>query len=233
MSGWRSGRAATIAGLWIAIAPWVTSLADGEEGTGGIVGVVRMATPPPRSMVKVTADQAVCGNEVRDESIVAGAAGGVANAVVVVQGVPWPNEPPPAVINNKGCLFAPRVQVARPREPVFVTSEDNTLHTTHVYDERNRALFNIALPVPGLKIQRPMPLGGVMRIECDSHEWMRGWLYVTDLLATVTGPGGRFRLEGIPAGTHELTVWHERLEVSPQPVVVSAGSMTEVVLTLQ
>jgi hypothetical protein len=72
-----------------------------------------------------------------------------------------------------------------------------------------------------------------MRIKCDSHAWMLGWLYVTDYLAAVSGPDGRVRLDAVPAGTYELTIWHERLKGSPQKVTVSTGSTAEVTLTLR
>jgi hypothetical protein len=144
----------------------------------------------------------------------------------------WPAEPQPAVINNKGCLFSPRVQLARPKIPVTITSEDNVLHTTHLYDARNRTLFNIAIPFAGMKTQRPVPFDGVMRLECDSHNWMRGWLFVTDDMAAVTGPDGGFTFDGVPPGTYQLSVWHEKLTGDPQTVTVGAGETTEVTFSL-
>lgn len=233
------------AGLWVGTATLVAALlavalsvmgqlAHGEQATGVIEGIVKMTSPPKPVMVKVTTDQPVCGDAVRDETVLAAASGGVANAVVIVSGVTWPQDPPPAVINNKGCLFVPRVQLARLRKPVSVTSEDKTLHTTHLYDPKERSLFNIALPMPGLKINRQIPpIGGAMRIKCDSHNWMLGWLYVTDNLAAVSGSDGRFRLEAVPAGTYELTVWHEQLKGSPRKVTPSAGRTAEVTFIVQ
>ena len=203
------------------------------QGTGRIQGRVSVGTVPEKMMVAVTADQAVCGDEVEDRATVVDPAGGVKNAVVLVTGLVWPAPPPAGVINNKACYFEPRVQVARPRSQIDVTSEDNTLHTTHAYDDRQRTLFNIALPVPGMTIKRPLRRPGPVRIECDSHGWMRGWVYVTDDMAVVTGDDGRFELTGVPPGTYELAIWHERFTGTAQSVTVTAGATVAAGFTLQ
>ena len=134
--------------------------------------------------VDVTADQAACGERVEDRATVVDPAGGVANAIVTVQGLPWTADPPAPVINNTECYFEPRVQVAKTRSVVSIQSEDTALHTTHAYDDRARTLFNIAIPIPGMDIKRPLRRPGLVRVECDSHGWMRGWVLVTDDVAT-------------------------------------------------
>ena len=202
------------------------------QGTGTIRGVVTMADPPPAATHAVTADQAVCGESVPDEAIVADAAGHVANAVVRLTGVPWPAEAPAPHIDNAGCRFVPRVQIAPTRSQVLVTSQDDTLHSTHTYDDRNRTGFNIAMPFPGLEINRPLRRPGVVRVECDSHGWMRGWIVVSNDRGAVSGGDGVFVLEGVQAGTHELTIWHERLGAAPRTVTVRGGETTEVAIVL-
>jgi hypothetical protein len=161
-------------------------------------------------MVPVDVDQAVCGDEVEDRTTVVKHSGSVANAVIVVTGAPWVVEPAPPAINNKNCYFEPRVQVARTRTMVTLTSEEETLHTTHAYGDRACATFNIAIQIPGLSIERPLHRQGVVRVKFDSHRWMRAWVYVTDDIATVSGSDGRFDISDVPPGTYELTIWHER-----------------------
>ena len=203
------------------------------QGTGTIHGLVSVDTVPEKMMVAVTADQAVCGEEVEDRGTVVDSAGGVKNAVVVLTGVAWPEPPPAGVINNKACYFEPRVQVARTGSQIDVTSEDNTLHTTHAYDDRQRTLFNIALPVAGMTVKRPLRRPGPLRVECDSHGWMRGWVYITDDLAVVTGDDGRFELSGVPPGTYELAIWHERYTGVAQSVTVTGGGAVEASFILE
>ena len=220
-------------GACVVVLAVLTSLLSGNQGTGVIRGIVTMAEPPALSTVAVTADQAVCGDTVANEAIIADAGGHVGNAVVRVTGLPWPDDPPPPVIDNAGCQFVPRVQIARTRSQLLVTSQDDTLHSTHSYDDRNRTGFNIAMPFAGMEVSRPLRRPGVVRIECDSHAWMRGWIVVSNDVGAVSALDGSFSIEGVPAGTHELTVWHEQLAGVSQSVTVTAGEVTEVVFELE
>lgn len=207
--------------------------AGGEQAGGTITGLVTIDDIPDVVFVPVDADQAVCGDEVEDRSTVVDSAGGVANAVIVVTGAPWVVDPPAPTINNENCYFEPRVQVAKTRSVATVTSDDETLHTTHAYDDRARTMFNIAIPIPGLSIERPLRRPGVVRVECDSHGWMRGWMYVTDDIAGVSGSDGRFEIGDVPPGTYELTIWHERYGGMSQTVTVAPGGTVQANFTLQ
>ena len=65
----------------------------GEQGAGTIAGVVRVDSVPARVMVEVSTDRPVCGDEVEDRATQVDASGGVANAVIIVKGVPWTTAP--------------------------------------------------------------------------------------------------------------------------------------------
>ena len=206
---------------------------EAEQATGTIRGLVKVDSIPEKVMVAVTTDQAVCGDQVEDQVTQVDPSGGVANAVVVVTGLEWAEAPPAPVINNQECYFVPRVQVAQTRSQIEVQSSDDTLHTTHAYDDRQRTTFNVAIPLAGMKVTRPLRRPGVVRLECDSHGWMRGWVYVTNDVAVVTGSDGRFQLTGVAPGTYELAIWHERYEGSMQMITVTAGTSAQVDFTLQ
>ena len=208
-------------------------LQGGVQATGSITGIVTMDNPPASSTVEVNADQAVCGDAVPNEEIIADAAGHVANAVVRLAGVAWPATITQPTINNVGCQFVPHVQITATRSQLEITSEDAILHSTHTYDDRDRSFFNIALPFAGMNVTRPLRRPGVVRVECDSHSWMRGWIVVSNDLGAVSGLDGSFTIEGVPPGAHELSIWHERLGGQPQTVTVTAGQTTEVQLTLE
>lgn len=209
------------------------TLLGGQQNTGVVTGVVKVDSIPDMETVDVDTDQAVCGTTVEDQAALVDPSGGVANAVVLVNGLEWIADPPAPVIKNEGCFFVPRVQVAKTRSQLEITSVDETLHSTHAYDDRQRTMFNVAIPFPGLNIKRPLRRPGVVRIECDSHAWMRGWIYITNDVGAVTSTRGRFEIPEIPIGTYELTVWHERYEGEMQTVTVTAGRTTEVNFTLR
>lgn len=206
--------------------------AAGQGADGVITGIVRTKAAAPRPL-RVTTDQRVCGAELPDQSIVVDAQGGLANAVITVTGVKAPAAAgaDPVIVNRK-CSFVPRVQIARPGVAVKVRSEDPILHNTNLQAPSGASIFNVGLPVPGPTVSRPLAAAGRVRIACNVHQWMRGWIVATDELAAVSGPDGRFRLAGLAPGSYELRVWHETLAETTAKVTVAAGRPADVSIEL-
>ena len=92
--------------------------------------------------------------------------------------------------------------------------------------ESGRTLFNVALPIAGLTVTKPIGAAGTVRLVCNTHPWMRGWMIVTDDAAAISGADGRFSLDNIPPGSYELRLWHESLKSAPQKITVTAGKPT-------
>ena len=200
------------------------------QSTGSISGTISTSARA-LAPVRVTIDQKICGQELADNAIVVDGQGRLANAVVILTGVKR-QAPETAVVNEK-CHFSPRVQIARPNSNVRTTSKDPILHTTNAQLENGRTIFNVALPIAGLNVSKPIGGAGMVRLSCNTHPWMRGWLVVTDDAAAVTGGDGRFSLDNIPPGTYELRVWHESLKGASQKVTVVAGKSTELSLQMR
>ena len=120
------------------------------------------------------------------------------------------------------------MQIVRPNANVKTTSKDPILHTTNAQTETGRTLFNVALPIAGLTVSKPIGPAGNVRLVCNTHPWMRGWMIVTDEAAAISGADGRFSLDNIPPGTYELRIWHESLKGAPQKITVTAGRPTDV-----
>ncbi len=198
---------------------------------GSVTGIVTTAAKG-LAPVRVTIDQKVCGNELPDQAIVVDARGRLANAVVVLTGVKRPAAAETTITNDK-CAFAPRVQIVRPNANVKTTSKDPILHTTHAQTENGRTLFNVALPIPGLTITKPAGAAGNVRLVCNTHPWMRGWMVVTDEAAAVTGADGRFTIDNVPPGTYELRLWHESLKSAPQKITVTGGKTTDLTVWMK
>ena len=192
---------------------------------GSITGTITTnakATAP----VRVTIDQKVCGNTLPDEAIIVDTQGRLANAVVILTGVK--RGAADAVVTNEKCQFGPRVQLARPNATVRTTSRDPILHTTQAQLDNGRTIFNVALPVPGLNVSKAIGATGIVRLSCNTHPWMRGWIIVTDDAGAVSGADGRFSIANVPPGSYELRVWHETLKGAPQRITVAAGKPTEI-----
>lgn len=216
----------------VLVAALVCANAVAAQGTGSISGVVT-ATAKGLAPVRVTIDQKICGAELPDEAIVIDGQGHLAYAVVTLAGVKAKAGANETVVTNEKCHFGPRVQIARPNTNIRTTSKDPILHTTNASTANGRTLFNVALPLPGINIVKPVGPAGIVRLSCNTHPWMRGWMIVTDEVAAVTAADGRFTLADVPPGTYELRVWHETLKGAPQKITVVAGKPTEVALQLK
>jgi hypothetical protein len=179
-------------------------------------GRVTYSGPETDRRVVVGRDPEACGplgSELFEGSLLTSEGGGLANAVVVVEGIRRgkPRVPTERGLVNAGCLFEPRVLVASVGDRLAVGSRDPALHSTRVRLD-GRSLFNLTLPEPGSLIVKPLKEPGLHQVGCDAHDWMRAWVWVGESpYLTVTGTDGEFRLDGLPPGEHEVLVWHERL----------------------
>lgn len=208
------------------IAPLIAVLLA-AQATGTISGVVRTKAQGLKPL-RVTMDQRVCGDELPDEAVVVDGAGRLANAVIALVGVKSRGNAPSAGIMNEKCRFAPRVQIARPNATITTSSKDPILHTTNASLDGGKSIFNVAVPVPGITISKQVGQAGLVRVVCNTHPWMRGYVIVTDDVAAVTGADGNFTLRDVPPGTYALRIWHETLKAASQKVTVAAGQTTTI-----
>lgn len=218
----REFRHASLAlGLFVAL---VGPGAVDAQGPGSVVGTVTTTVARPRP-ARVTFDQKVCGDEISDESVLVDATGGLANAVVTLVGVKAA-APAAAVVTNEKCRFSPHVQIVGSNAAITTSSSDPILHTTNALAESGRTLFSVAVPIPGMKVNKTVAGNGIVRLTCNTHPWMRGWLVVSDEKSAITAANGSFSLAAVPAGTYELRIWHEALTGASQRVTVAAGKPT-------
>jgi hypothetical protein len=63
----------------------------------------------------------------------------------------------------------------------------------------------------------------MFKIKCDVHPWMGSYVSVMEHpFFEVTAEDGKFKIDGLPAGTYEIEVWHEKLKTMTQSVTVGA-----------
>src|SRR5690606_26245924 len=100
--------------------------------------------------------------------------GKLANVMIQLKGalpeVPVPTEP--AVMDQTGCAYRPRVLGAMAGQTLQVRNSDGTLHNVHSYAGA-RTLFNRAQPPGARAMDTTFPAGTqVVRLKCDVHPWM-------------------------------------------------------------
>jgi plastocyanin len=96
-------------------------------------------------------------------------------------------------VTNDKCRFGPRVSLVRPNGTVAMTSKDTVLHTMHAAAADTRVLFNVSLPIPNMKISKPIDKPGVVMLTCSTHTGMRGYLFVTEELSAMSSADGSFQ----------------------------------------
>jgi plastocyanin len=200
--------------------------AAGMAGAGTIKGSIRLAGGSVAvKKVKVTVDHTTCGTTKDAEDIVLSSDMGLRNVVVSLV------TPPPVAkwsvgstvqMDQKQCVFVPRVVVVPVGGTVEFLNSDRLLHNLHSAGGDNPT-FNRTQP-KGRTIPIAFRRPEIIRIDCDLHPWMRAWVVVAEHpFYAVTNERGEFALENVPSGSYTLQVWHESLGVVKKDVAVSDG----------
>lgn len=230
------GPVTLLTGLLLSSGPAASYQAISVTDGGSIKGTVTFtgAVPSPRKIIP-TKDKEVCGGIREQARILLGPDKAVEGSFVYLKGVErgkaWEKPAQPPVIDNKDCRFLPHVQVIRMGD-VAIHNSDPVLHNTHGFFGKLTA-FNVALPIQGQTIKKPIKKTGIMRVECDAHGWMLAWVYVADNpYYAVTGKDGSFTIKDVPPGAYTLVAWQEHTEEVETPVTVKAKETATVTIDL-
>lgn len=204
--------------------------AGGQACAADISGtVVYKGAAPGRTKLPVTIDQYICGKEKDAEDLVLSEKRGVWNAVVWLENPPngatWGKPLPKVEMDQKGCLFVPRVAVVPVGGTVDFLNSDRLLHNLHSKSKEN-ATFNRTQP-HGRTVPVTFNKPEIVTITCDLHSWMRSWVVVAEHpFYAVTDQAGAFRIHNVPPGKYRLRMWQEALGSASRDVVVGAQGAT-------
>ncbi len=211
----------------------------GSAYAGSISGVIKFGgnAPAPKKM-SVNKDVKVCGKKpIHDNSLVV-SGGGVSWAVVTIKNAPkggkW-GKMEKAVVDQSGCIYKPRVVAMKAGTKLLVLNSDKILHNVHTSPGKTKnSVANIAQPKFKKKLKlskRYFKKPGIVKISCDVHDWMTGWVVASKHpFVAISGEGGKFKIGGVPDGSYTLEIWHEKLGTKTVKVDVKGDASVDVTL---
>lgn len=226
-----------VASFCLGTAAQALAYEGGEVKDGGtITGTIKFAgTPPARKELKVTKDKEICEKKQHlSYDLIVGPNKGIENAVVslvdVKNGKKWTITK--ATLDQNGCVYEPHVVVMPAGGELDILNNDGILHNIHTYSKVNSSI-NKAQPKFKKVLTEKFAKPEIVKVTCDAHSWMLGWLVVSDHpYVAVTNDRGEFTLGNVPPGNYKLEVWQETLGKKVQDVVVKAKQETKVAVEL-
>ncbi|WFP50303.1 methylamine utilization protein [Methylomonas sp. EFPC3] len=157
-------------------------------------------------------------------------AGGLplANLVVAAQALDEAGRvkaaPPPAAmaLDQKSREFIPHVLAVRSGTPVYFPNSDAIKHHVYSFSPAKRFEIKLYSGVPPEPVVFGQP--GIVALGCNIHDWMLGYVYVSDAdYLAVSDNDGRWSLD-LPNGRYRLTFWHPDAAEQPADQVVTLPS---------
>jgi hypothetical protein len=175
---------------------------------------------PERKKLVVDKDVDCCGKfDIRDESLMVGPDGGLANVFIYVRsrGVRVCPEladtvPKRVTLDNRDCIFKPHCMTIWVDKQEFYIVNSDPVAQNVAFSPLGDVPANIVLPVGGDATWRfrrkqnvPVP------IACNYHPWESAYILPReDPYMTVTAADGSFRIPKLPVGELEFQAWQER-----------------------
>jgi plastocyanin len=138
-----------------------------------------------------------------------------------------------ATMDQVDRTFVPTVLPVEVGTAVQFPNHDTIKH--HVYSLSPAKKFEIKLysgTPPPVLFDKP----GEVVIGCGIHDWMVAHIFVAPSPYFARTSGGRAVLRDVPAGSHELRVWHPRMraatETTGQKVILGTGQPAKATFTL-
>jgi len=204
----------------------------GPTGDASVSGTVHFAGTVPKNPTVDMSEEPACKAKytaapVDSQYVVNN--GGLGNAFVYVKsglpaGATYAPPAAPAVIDQRGCEYHPRVFGLQVGQKLEIKNDDPLLHNIKAVPHVNRG-FNISQPSAGMTTTRTFDKEEVMvPFQCNVHGWMQAHAGVlSHPFYSVSSSDGKFTIKGLPPGTYTIEAWHEKLGTQTATVTVGAG----------
>jgi hypothetical protein len=207
---------------------------SGDKGT--VKGTVVLTGKAPEMLDQRRQTDAFCAKHPqKDDEVVVGKGGALANVIVRINGLPsTPPPAKPAELNQDQCSYSPRVQAIVAGQTMLIKNSDPVLHNVReikgALTKKNIAQVPGTPPVAEQDLKEP---GTLMKFKCDIHQWMTAYVWVQNNDAfAVSDKDGKFEIANVPVGTWDVTAWHERFGEKNAKITVTKDKPAELKLEL-
>jgi hypothetical protein len=201
------------------------SLQAADGAWGDLVGrLVYDGTGPARKKLKVDKDVDCCGKfDIRDESLMVGPEGGLANVFVYARTRKIPVCPelrqalPKRVkLDNRDCIFKPHcMSIWHSQQEFYILNSDPIAQNVDFRPLGDLPANIILSPAPGSNVDVTWKFNKMqlvpVPIACNYHPWESAYILPRDNpYVAISALDGTFRIPKLPVGKIEFQVWQER-----------------------
>jgi hypothetical protein len=208
--------------------PWPAVVRAASNQWGDLMGRFSYdGLPPQRKRLKVDKDLEYTAKlDIRDESLLVGPAGGLANVYVYLRNAKASICPEfeadvakQVVLDNRGWIFQPHCMIVWRTKQEFSIVNSDPVAQNVAFTPLGDVPANIVLPVGGKAVYKfarrqsyPIP------IACNYHPWERAYVLPRDNpFATISAVDGTFSIAKLPVGQWQFQAWHERVGYLDRP----------------
>ena len=126
------------------------------------------------------------------------------------------------VLDQKGCIYIPRVAGARVGQKVTFINSDAIFHNVRSVTKVNKK-FNVAMPKKDQRETRVFTQPELfLQAKCSVHPWMGAYVAIMDHpFFNVSNERGEFVLPSLPEGQYTIEAWHEVFGTLTQELTVT------------
>ena len=203
---------------------------------GDITGVITLkGVPPAEKDITPLKDDATCGalydTMPKTHFYVVSPQGELADVVVSLKDVTGKStgaSAPPAVLDQKGCVYLPSILAIQTGQKLIVKNSDPCVHNVHTSPTANPEVNEVQMPGGAdltFTFDKPEPF---LKFRCDVHPWMFAWVTVVDSpYFAVTGKDGKFTIKNVPPGKYTLEAAHRKLGTQTADIEVTDSGATQ------
>jgi plastocyanin len=131
-----------------------------------------------------------------------------------------------AKLDQRDETFVPHLLAITTGTVVDFPNSDSIYH--NVFSLSKVARFDLGRYAAGRSRSVRFEKPGIVRVFCDIHSHMSAFILVfSHPFFAISDEEGRYRLDGIPAGTYSVVAWSDKGSFEPRTVTVADGTVVQ------